>query len=78
MCSLRKEGIIRLSWGGELRVGHIFLENNKLFVPVILFVRRVGLLQAFRSPQNHRSVGQKTLLEVFNRLLKAGLSPTLH
>lgn len=64
--------------GEEVGVNHIFLENNKLFVPVILFVCRLGLLQAFRSPQNYRSVGEKTPSGGIQPPTKRslGLSPT--
>lgn len=60
VCNLRKEmEKVQLSWEEKRGLFICFWKTNKLFLPVILFIWRAGLLEAFKSPQINGSVGQK-------------------
>lgn len=60
VCNLRKErGKVQLSQEEKWGLFSCFWKINKLFLPVILLIWRAGLLEAFKLPQIHGSVGQK-------------------
>lgn len=81
VCNLRKErGKVQLSQEEKWGLFTCFWKINKLFLPVILLIWRAGLLEAFKLPQIHGSVGQKAPYGAlwFKLQLKVCLSPALH